>query len=129
MDKNYFAFKGSGKHETAVAVHVASALQEFCNQEPEFEQAIEQSGKTFADCLDSICKGIGSSISDLDLFTRAVKFYFPVAAVRFHMTIDLCGDNGAVDPPITMTKQDKPEQHVSQRETAMQLSLDSLLDF
>lgn len=121
MDKKYFAFKGSGKHETAVAVHVASALQEFCDQEPEFEQAIMQSGKTFADCLHSICKGIGQSISDLEIYTRAVKFYFPVAAVRFHMTIDLCGDNGAVDPPITMTKQDKPEP--------MQLSLDSLLDF
>lgn len=121
MDKNYFAFKGSGKHETAVAVHVASALQEFCNQEPEFEQAIMQSGKTFADCLHSICKGIGQSISDLEIYTRAVKFYFPVAAVRFRMEIDLCGDNGAVDPPITMTKQDKPEP--------MQLSLDSLLDF
>lgn len=121
MDKNYFAFKGSGKHETAVAVHVASALQEFCDQEPEFEQAIMQSGKTFADCLHSICKGIGQSISDLEIYTRAVKFYFPVAAVRFHMTIDLCGDNGAIDTPITMTKQDKPEQ--------MQLSLDSLLDF
>lgn len=121
MDKNYFAFKGSGKHETAVAVHVASALQEFCDQEPEFEQAIMQSGKTFADCLHSICKGIGQSISDLDIYTRAVKFYFPVAAVRFHMTIELCGDNGAANPPITMTKQDKPEP--------MKLSLDALLDF
>lgn len=118
MDKNYFAFKGSGKHETAVAVHVASALQEFCDKEPEFEQAIEQSGKSFDDCLTAITKGIGQSISDLEIYTRAVKFYFPVAAVRFHMTIDLCGDNGAADPPIT--------QHKSE---PMQLSLDSLLDF
>ena len=121
MDKEYFKFTGKGRYETAVAIHVASALQEFCDQEPEFEQAIVQSGKTFADCLTEICKGIGSSISDLEIYSRAVKFYFPVAAVRFHMTIDLCGDNGAVDPPITQHKQDKPEP--------MQLSLDSLLDF
>ena len=121
MDKSYFDVKPKGKHAQMVAGPTANALMEFCRQEPEFEQAIEQSGKTFDDCLNEITKGVGSSISDLDLFTRAVKFYFPVAAVRFHMTIDLCGDNGAVDPPITMTRQDKPEP--------MQLSLDSLLDF
>lgn len=121
MDKSYFDVKPKGRHAQVLAKPTANALMEFCRQEPEFEQAIEQSGKTFDDCLNEITKGLGSSISDLDLFTRAVKFYFPVAAVRFHMTIDLFGDNGAVDPPITMTKQDKPEQ--------MQLSLDSLLDF
>ena len=121
MDKNYFVSLAKDKYARAIAKPTADALTEFCRQEPEFEQAIEQSGKSFDDCLTAITKGIGQSISDLEIYTRAVKFYFPVAAVRFHMTIDLCGDNGAVDPPITMTKQDKPEQ--------MQLSLDSLLDF
>ena len=125
MDKSYFDVKPKGRHAQVIAKPTADALMEFCRQEPDFEQAIEQSGKTFDDCLTEITKGIGGAISDLEVYSRAVKFYFPVAAVRFHMTIDLCGDNGAVDPPITMTKQDKPVQ----RETAMQLSLDSLLDF
>lgn len=119
MDKSYFDVKPSGRHALVLAKPVADALMEFCGQEPEFEQAIVQSGKTFADCLTEICKGIGSSISDLEIYSRAVKFYFPVAAVRFHMTIDLCGNNGAEDPPITQHKQEKP----------MNLSLDSLLDF
>ena len=119
MDKSYFDVKPSGRHAQVLAKPVADALMEFCGQEPEFEQAIVQSGKTFADCLTEICKGIGSSISDLEIYSRAVKFYFPVAAVRFRMEIDLCGDNGAVDPPITQHKQEKP----------MNLSLDSLLDF
>ncbi|MBR4201283.1 MAG: hypothetical protein IKQ91_08450 [Oscillospiraceae bacterium] len=121
MDKSYFDVKPKGRHAQVLAKPTANALMEFCRQEPEFEQAIEQSGKTFDDCLTAITKGIGSSISDLEVYSRAVKFYFPVAAVRFHMTIDLCGDNGAVDPPITQHKHDKPD--------AMQLSLDSLLDF
>lgn len=121
MDKKYFTSLAKDKYARAIAKPTADALMEFCRQEPEFEQAIVQSGKSFDDCLAAITKGIGQSISDLEIYTRAVKFYFPVAAVRFHMTIDLCGDNGAVDPPITMTKQDKPEP--------MQLSLDSLLDF
>ena len=121
MDKKYFDVKPKGRHAQVIAKPTADALMEFCRQEPEFEQAIMQSGKSFDDCLNEITKGIGQSISDLEVYSRAVKFYFPVAKVRFHMTIDLCGDNGAVDPPITMTKQDKPD--------AMRLSLDSLLDF
>ncbi len=118
MDDKYFISASKDKYARAVAVPTADALKEFCRQEPEFEQAIEQSGKSFDDCLTEITKGIGQSISDLEVYSRAVKFYFPVAAVRFHMTIDLCGDNGAVDPPIT--------QHKSE---PMNLSLDSLLDF
>ena len=121
MDKKYFDVKPKGRHAQVIAKPTADALMEFCRQEPEFEQAIVQSGKSFDDCLQAITKNIGSAISDLEVYSRAVKFYFPVAAVRFSMEIDLCGDNGAVDPPITMTKRDKPD--------AMQLSLDSLLDF
>lgn len=119
MDKNYFSYMGTGKYQSAVHPAVATALAEFCEQEPEFEQAIIQSGKSFKDCLDAICQRISDHISDLELYERAVKFYFPVAAVRFRMEIDLCGDNGAVDPPITMHK---PAEQMS-------LSLDSLLDF
>ena len=119
MDKSYFDVKPSGRHAQVLAKPVADALMEFCGQEPEFEQAIEQSGKSFDDCLKEITKGIGQSISDLEVYSRAVKFYFPVAAVRFRMEIDLCGNNGAADPPITQHKQEKP----------MNLSLDSLLDF
>ena len=119
MDKKYFASLAKDKYARAIAKPTADALMEFCRQEPEFEQAIEQSGKSFDDCLTAITKGIGQSISDLEVYSRAVKFYFPVAAVRFRMEIDLCGNNGAADPPITQHKQEKP----------MNLSLDSLLDF
>ena len=88
MEKNYFVSLAKDKYARAIAKPTADALTEFCRQEPEFEQAIEQSGKSFDDCLTAITKGIGQSISDLEIYTRAVKFYFPVAAVRFHMTID-----------------------------------------
>lgn len=121
MDKQYFKGHFKGAKQIAIAGSVADALQTFCTQEPEFAQAIEQSGKTFQQCLDAVVKGAGSSLSDLEAYRRAVKFYFSTASVHFHMQIDLCGENGHKAPPITMTKQDKPD--------AMQLSLDSLLDF
>lgn len=123
MDKEkYFDIKGiKGRYQQAVAEETAEALMLFCKQEPEFEQAIEQSGKSFRECLNSIVKGIGDSTSDLKIYNKAVKFYFSTAIVHFNMTIDLSGDNGYIDPPITMT-QSKPKSSLS-------ASLDDLLNF
>lgn len=123
MDREkFFDTSGiKGKYQKAIANKTAEALMLFCKQEPEFEQAVEQSGKNFQECLDSVCKKIGSSISDLEVYTKAVKFYFSTATVHFNMTIDLSGDNGHIDPPITMT-QSKPKSSLS-------VSLDDLLDF
>lgn len=110
-----------GKYQRAVAPKTAKALMQFCEQEPEFEQAIEQSGVDFQCCLDKVIKGVGESISDLEVYTKAAKFYFSTATVHFRMTIDLSGDNGHTEPPITMT-QSKPKSSLS-------LSLDELLNF
>lgn len=122
MDKDkYFDIKGiKGNYQSAIASETAKALRLFCEQEQEFEQAIEDSGKSFSDCLNSIVKGIKRSISDLDVFKRAVNFYFPGATVHFQMCIDLVGDAAEKqhDPPITMT-QNKP--------SSLGLSLDDLL--
>lgn len=122
MDKEkYFNVKKiKGQMQNAIASETAKALTLFCEQEPEFEQAIEQSGKTFQDCLDSVCKEIGVSISDLKAYNKAVKFYFETAKVHFNMSIDLSGDNGYTPPPITMTKHEQ---------SSLTVSLDELLDF
>ena len=119
MDKEkYFDAKSiKGKYQLAVAADTAKALTHFCEQEPEFEQAVEQSGKSFQECLDSVVKGIKQSCSDLEVYSRAVKFYFSTAEVHFNMSIDLCGDNGYTAPPITVTK------------SSLSVSLDDLLDF
>ena len=73
--EEYFNHKNiKGKYQGAVALETANALISFCYQEPEFEQAIEQSGKSFQECLDDAVKGIKSSCSDFEVFSRAVKF-------------------------------------------------------
>lgn len=120
--KKYFDTSSiKDRYQKAIANETAEALILFCKREPEFEQAVEQSGKSFQECLDGVCKKIGSSISDLEVYTKAVKFYFSTATVHFNMTIDLSGGNGHTDPPITMT-QSKPKSSLS-------VSLDELLDF
>ena len=120
MDREqYFGETIKGRKEEAISSAVREALESFCDQEPEFEQAIEQSGKTFQECLKEVVNGCGSCLSDIEAYRRAVKFYFSTATVSFRMTIDLSGDNGAAKP-ITMTENKKD---------TLSISLDDLLDF
>ena len=68
---------------------VLKALLDFCRQDAEFAQAVVQGG-SLEDCMKAVTADVGNCISDLEAYRRAVKFYFPGADVRFHMTVDLC---------------------------------------
>lgn len=118
MDKlKYFDLSDiNGKVQKVVAAATAEALKSFCVQEAEFEQAIEQSGKTFKECLDEITKDISagnSGISDIEIYRRAVKFYFSTATVNFTMRIELSGNNGGASTILN----------------SLSVSLDDLLNF
>lgn len=106
-----------GKHETEVKNAALRTICKFCEQNAEFKQAIEQSGKSFADCLKATVKGAGASLEDLDVYKRAVAYYFPGADIKCTMTLDL-GDNGFSNETSTEAVSGK-----------LQLDLDSLLDF
>lgn len=99
------AAKGAikGQKERVVAPAVADALTDFCRQDEEFAQAVAQGG-SFADCLDAVVKGVGSSISDLDAYRRAVQFYFPGADIKMQMSIDLCPQAGRPEEPAVPDK-------------------------
>lgn len=108
--------KKLGRYEKAVNSAVANALREFCGQSEEFARAIVESDKTYDDCLTAICKGIGQSISDFDLYTKAVQFWFPGAIVEYKMTI-------------RMSEYEVEEEQHEEPKTDISLSLDSLLDW
>ena len=108
-----------GKKETAVKDAVLKTICKFCEQSAEFKQAIEQSGKSFADCLKATVKNAGTSIEDLEVYKRAVAFYFPGADIKCTMTLDL-GDEGFSNNSETPTGASGGK---------LQLDLDSLLDF
>ena len=78
-----------GAKAAAMKKAVKEALISFCEQDEEFAQAVVQGG-SFAECMAEVAKGIGGSISDLDAYKKAVRFYFPGAEVRFRMEIDVC---------------------------------------
>lgn len=83
-----------GNKEGAIKNAAMEALLNFAGQDEEFAQAIVQGG-SFADCMSAVCKGIGTSISDLEVYSRAAAFYFPGSKVRFEMHIDLVGEANA----------------------------------
>lgn len=111
-----------GIYEEAVKDAVLKTICTFCEQNSEFAQAIEQSDKSFADCLKECIKGVKRHISDLDCYRRAVAFYFPGADIKCTMTLDL-GDGGFSNSLPFPDPEDKPKGH------KLDLNLDSLLDF
>lgn len=85
----------SGKYDKygeAVKKSVLEALKGFIEQDGEFAQAIVEAKGTFADCIAKTMKGCGSSISDLEVYKRAVQFYFAGATIDFKMEINLIGE-------------------------------------
>ena len=87
--------KIKGAKESAIKQAAMDALLNFAGQEPEFAQAIAQGG-SFSACMAAVCKGVGTSISDLEVYRRAAAFYFPGADVRFEMRIELAGGDPSV---------------------------------
>ena len=120
LREEYMANKKKLSRKGAVVAEpVVEALCEFCKQNSEFAQAVEQSGKKINDCIEYVVKDSGSALSDLEAYRRAVSFYFEGATVRFTMTVDL-GDDGFSNAPATAPLVDKPTSGLS-------LSLDDLL--
>lgn len=86
------------RYASAMKGAVYEALDGFCRQDAEFAQAVVQGG-AFEDCMKAVAKNCGKAISDLEAFRRAVRFYFPGADVKFHMTVNLCADVEAETEP------------------------------
>ena len=111
IDAELKTYKGD-RYGNAMKDYVAGVLKEFCQQNEEFAQAIVQGGD-FANCMHAVCKGIGTSISDLDAYGRAAAFYFPGCKVRFEMHIDLVGDAAGVADchanAAALARNDRPE--------------------
>lgn len=103
----------SGQKESAMAGAVLSAIKDFCKQESEFAQAVVEGGK-FSDCMKAVAKGVGNSISDLEAYKKAVKFYFPGAKINMQMTIDLVGNAG--------TFKDSPTEDAAPLELVLNLA-------
>ena len=99
----------SGQKEKAMSGAVLARLKDFCQQDEEFAQAVAQGG-TFSDCMKKVAQGVGSSISDLEAYKKAVQFYFPGAEVHMQLTIDLIGKAAEAPKPTPVAVQPAEEK-------------------
>lgn len=101
-----------GKKEQVMAPSVAQWLRGFCEQSCAFSRAVIDGG-SLSDCLASVAKGTGSSISDLDAMKKAVKFYFPKADVRMDLRIELPDAEKPEAPALRLLPKEEPTGPVS----------------
>ena len=76
----------SDRKAAAINRPTADALCEFCKQSEEFAQAVCE-GASYSECLKKIASGIGQAVSDIEVFSKAVEFYFPGAKIDCKMRI------------------------------------------
>ena len=98
------AEKNAGSYDRyagAMKDDVCRTLDLFCRQDAEFAQAVVRGG-TFEDCMKAVAKSCGQHIPDIEAYRRAVRFYFPGADVKFHMTVNLCASVETEEEPEPM---------------------------
>lgn len=86
IDEELKSFKGDKKGE-AVKKYVADTLKDFCLKNRDFAKVVYLTKRTLSDCIASAMKGCGNSISDIEVYRRVAKFYFPNSEVEFQMNI------------------------------------------
>lgn len=100
------ASKKTDRYVNVIIEPVFTVLCNFINQEEEFAEAIEQTDKHFSECLKECVNGAGSAISDIDVYKKAVAFYFPGADINFSMTINLSASVEKKNSEIVLSLED-----------------------
>ena len=93
-----------GQKETVMADAVLDVIHEFCIQSEAFARAVAEGG-SFAECMKAVAKGVGSSISDIEAYKKAVAFYFPSAEITVQMQIST-EKKQASNQPIMLSLED-----------------------
>ena len=119
----------------AIGEHIKKALSSFCEQNEEFARAVLDGGSA-NECIKAVADKIRTrkSVSDFDVYQLAVKYYFPVAVVDFVMKIRMSEYEQPEQTEQTEQTEAKTEQtevkaEQTEQKTALDLSLDGLLDW
>lgn len=110
IQKELKSFTG-GPKEKAVSKFVASTLTHFCQENERFAEIVYKTVRTLSDCCAEVMSGVGNQISDIDVYRKAVKSYFPNSDIEFKMEIHLTGeapsDEEIQKKPVIKKKQTK----------------------
>lgn len=86
INKELDEFHGD-KYGDAVHTYVANILRDFCEQDERFAETVYKTKRTLSDCCAEIMKGCGQHLSDIEVYRRATKMYFPDSEVDCVITI------------------------------------------
>ncbi len=91
IDQELTDFRGDNK-ATAVSKFVASTLTHFCEESERFAEVVYKTSRTLSECCAEIMSGVGTHVSDIDVYRGAVRHYFPNADINFKMEILVDGE-------------------------------------
>lgn len=106
--KELETFNGGVKEKT-VSKFVAATLTHFCEENERFAQILYMTPRTLSDCCAEVMDGCGNQISDIDVYRKAIKSYFPNSDISFKMEIQITGDNPSNEEIMREAKKKVPK--------------------
>lgn len=104
-------FKGS-RYAEAVHQEVSETLINFCEKNTQLANVIAKTKRTLSDCCEECVKEVkNGKLSDLEVYKRAVGFYFPNSKVSMIMAVQLgeAPDEEYINKELEVKKADKPK--------------------
>lgn len=90
LDEEEKAFVGSGRAKM-IFPHVVKTLRGFIEEDDRFADVFANTARTISECCASVVDKSGDVMSDLEVYRKAVQFYFPNADVEFKMNVRITG--------------------------------------
>lgn len=118
LDKELSAFKGGNK-ETAVKTYVANTIRQFCTEDERFAYAFAHTARSLSDCCREVMQSAGSAISDIEVYRRAARFYFPNSEVQFKMLIEITGEAPTEEELSKEAEKETPAKQKSVKKAAV----------
>ena len=112
IEKELKEFKGD-RYGEVVKTYVANTLRTFCEKNESFAKVLYKTRRSLSDCIKAAMKGCGKAISDIEVYRRVAKFYFPDSEVEFKMTVTV-GD--APDESYILKEAPKPKEKAEKAE-------------
>lgn len=91
LDEEEKAFVGGFKAKL-IFPHVCKTLRGFIDEDDRFAEVFANTARTVSECCAAIVDKSGDALSDLEVYRKAVQFYFPNADVEFKMNVRITGD-------------------------------------
>ena len=105
--KNELKSFSGGNKETAVSKFVAEKIIDFCEQNKDFAKVVYKFKRTLSDCCAAIMHKTGNCVSDIEVYKKAIQFYFPNTEITMTINIKQTGD--APDESEILKEIEKPK--------------------